>query len=710
MLKTLRQEYSGLRARILRVAPTLSAQAACEAVAAELREPEDRDVEVRYDARGRRGARRFVELALPAPRVPRSCFRSGGVYWITGGMGGLGRLFAEHAAATRGVTLVLSARTAASAEDEAWLTRLRASGANLEHRRVDLTDAGALRACYEAIVSRHGHLDGIIHAAGVLRDGYVESKTADAVRDVFAAKAAALVELDAITADAPLDFFVLFASIAGIWGNAGQADYAGANALLDAFAIERNRLVAEGRRAGRTLSIDWPLWRTGGMNVDAASERRTRRAYGLAMLERQAGMLGFERAMAAPHDHVVVLCGDAERIRGWVAGPAQAKPVAGAAPAAAGVPAPAPIADAAELGARVDAALARAVCEILRIGESDVDAETDFSAYGFDSISLTEFSNRIGERLGVELLPTIFYEYPSLLALRGFLLAEHGAALAAALQVQPAARRQVEPDPEPHRESNRESNPGAAAVGLPEGVAAAVATPGPARALGVDIGTAGARRDAGRRGRDRRLQRALSARSLARRVLDQPARAARLYRRDPGRALGLAGDPRRPARAGQSHHDPLGRFHRRDRRVRFAILRHLAEGGRADGSAAAIADGARLGRHGGCRLFGEVDRRQPHRGVPRDRPGRLPPERLAADRELQRDRGGAVDGAEPHLVPAEPARPERAGRDRLLELAGGGASRHAGDRGGRLRAGLRRRGQHHRLAGAAYLFFQGRAC
>ncbi|WP_336817459.1 SDR family NAD(P)-dependent oxidoreductase, partial [Burkholderia gladioli] len=480
VLKTLRQEYSGLRARILRLAPTLSAQAACEAVAAELREPEDRDVEVRYDARGHRGARRFVELALPAPRVPRSCFRSGGVYWITGGMGGLGRLFAEHAAATRGVTLVLSARTAASAEDEAWLTRLRASGANLEHRRVDLTDAGALRACYEAIVSRHGHLDGIIHAAGVLRDGYVESKTADAVRDVFAAKAAALVELDAITADAPLDFFVLFASIAGIWGNAGQADYAGANALLDAFAIERNRLVAEGRRAGRTLSIDWPLWRTGGMNVDAASERRTRRAYGLAMLERQAGMLGFERAMAAPRDHVVVLCGDAERIRGWVAGPAQAKPVAGAAPAAAGVPAPAPIADAAELGARVDAALARAVCEILRIGESDVDAETDFSAYGFDSISLTEFSNRIGERLGVELLPTIFYEYPSLLALRGFLLAEHGAALAAALQVQPAARRQVEPDPDPLRESNRESNPGAAAVGLPEGVAAAVATPGPA--------------------------------------------------------------------------------------------------------------------------------------------------------------------------------------------------------------------------------------
>src|SRR4029077_19023316 len=114
-----------------------------------------------------------------------------------------------------------------------------------------------------------GPLTGVVHCAGVVRDAYIANKTPDEVRAVLAPKIAGLHALDEATRHCALDFIVLFSSISAVLGNPGQADYAGANTYMDEFAEHRNRLVEQGQRSGYSLSINWPLWRDGGMHVSA---------------------------------------------------------------------------------------------------------------------------------------------------------------------------------------------------------------------------------------------------------------------------------------------------------------------------------------------------------------------------------------------------------------------------------------------------------
>ena len=103
--------------------------------------------------------------------------------------------------------------------------------------------------------------------------------------------------LDAATRDEPLDCFVLFSSIAGLFGNAGQSDYAYGNAYLDAFAHQREELRRADRRSGRTLSLNWPLWTDGGLQGNLRNGRTE--ALGLVPLDRHTGLQIFETALAS---------------------------------------------------------------------------------------------------------------------------------------------------------------------------------------------------------------------------------------------------------------------------------------------------------------------------------------------------------------------------------------------------------------------------
>ena len=125
----------------------------------------------------------------------------------------------------------------------------------VSYRQADVADRGEVTRLIAAIIAEHGRLDGILHAAGVVADDFILRKHAADFQRVLAPKVAGTVHLDEASADLELDFFVLFSSIAGAFGNPGQADYAAANAFMDHFAAERNRRVAAKERHGRTRSI-----------------------------------------------------------------------------------------------------------------------------------------------------------------------------------------------------------------------------------------------------------------------------------------------------------------------------------------------------------------------------------------------------------------------------------------------------------------------
>jgi NADP-dependent 3-hydroxy acid dehydrogenase YdfG len=244
-------------------------------------------------------------------------WRDRGVYLITGGAGGLGLIFAEEIVRrTRGATVILAGRSAPDERTRTlvdMLTAMGSPGTRIEYRRLDVGHGEAVARLVRDVTGAYGGLHGVIHSAGVTRDSFMLRKDLRQLTEVLAPKVAGCVNLDRACEN--LDFFVLFSSLTGAMGNPGQADYAAANAFMDAFAGYRNALVREGRRRGRALSLNWPLWREGGMRVDPALESMMQQHTGLVPMATTTGLAAFYRGLALEADRVMVVEGDTVLLR-----------------------------------------------------------------------------------------------------------------------------------------------------------------------------------------------------------------------------------------------------------------------------------------------------------------------------------------------------------------------------------------------------------
>lgn len=210
--------------------------------------------------RGRRWwGRSFVHRELTgAAEMTR--LRDGGVYLISGGLGGVGLAMAGYIArSVRHPVIGLMGRRAI-ADDDARLVGLRELGAVVEVLCADVTDVTRTRAALEDFESRHGAVDGVIHAAGLEASGLLAGMTADGARAVMAPKTIGTLVLDEVLREHRLDFVLLCSSRTAVLGGPGQTDYCGANAFLDAFASAK---AAQGD--GTVLSVAWDTWLDTGM-------------------------------------------------------------------------------------------------------------------------------------------------------------------------------------------------------------------------------------------------------------------------------------------------------------------------------------------------------------------------------------------------------------------------------------------------------------
>lgn len=243
--------------------------------------------------------------------------KEGGVYVISGGLGSIGQLFAEHifSAATH-CTVFLLGRSLGGEERQSDFSRLQKIASEsqglCEFHAVDVSSYEAVQDFIDTVNTSHGAINGVIHSAGLLRDRFIVQKSENETIEVFQAKARALEVLDRCTAEQPLGFFIGFSSTSGVFGNIGQADYAAANAFVDLYLQNR---AEDPNRNGKSFSLSWPLWKEGGMQIDSSSQSQMRNNFGIQPIASIDAMEAFSRAYEQDESHITLVHGELAELR-----------------------------------------------------------------------------------------------------------------------------------------------------------------------------------------------------------------------------------------------------------------------------------------------------------------------------------------------------------------------------------------------------------
>jgi polyketide synthase PksN len=378
------------------------------------------DTLIRYGDAGRQAL--VWQEAPEGEGRPPIVFKDGGVYLITGGLGGLGLLFTrEILAKTSQARVVLTGRSALTPEKDALLEGLSGNAGRVSYRQIDVAELEQVEQLIGAIREEYGRLNGVLHSAGVIADDFILKKGSAKFREVLAPKVIGTYNLDQASRNVELDFFVLFSSLAGAIGNLGQADYAAANGFMDQFAAYRNRQVAAGARRGRTRSINWPLWEAGGMGVDAATRELLRQTTGMEPMRTATGLRSFYRSLAAPCDQMLVVEGALSQIRRvLLASPAEPSEPRAKQPAVA-----------VEKGSDILVAqtqdyLRKQFSELMKLPSHKIDPQAALEEYGIDSILAMKLTNQLEKTFG-SLSKTLFFEYQTIAALARYFVKAHPA-------------------------------------------------------------------------------------------------------------------------------------------------------------------------------------------------------------------------------------------------------------------------------------------
>lgn len=403
---------------------------------------EDNDaVDVRYRAAVRE-IRTFSAVAASTPKPAAgtaAAFREGGVYLLTGGLGAIGRIVAAHLCTSYRAKVFLTGRSEPTGAQRAAMAALATGGGEVSYRVCDVANRDDVQRVVAAIRSAGHRLNGVLHSAGVIEDGFVLRKTPEEFARVVAPKTLGTWNLDLATRDEPLDMFVLFSSVAGVLGNVGQCDYAYGNAFEDAFVHEREALRARGERVGKSLSINWPFWLNGGMRLGEAEIEAVRRSFGIVPLLDAQGIDALEYALAQPHPQMVVMHGDVARIRevlGTI--PAETDAVAATQKVA--------VEDSSGWHPLIAGFFAELFAKQLQIS-ADFDLKKSFRDYGFDSVIMIELIAVMEKTFGT-LPKTLFFEYPTLDGLAAYFIENHVdscAGIVASASVSSAAPKDAAP-------------------------------------------------------------------------------------------------------------------------------------------------------------------------------------------------------------------------------------------------------------------------
>lgn len=393
----------------------------------------------------RRWIQSFEPMHLPEQDSAAAHLREGGVYLITGGLGGIGLAMAEQLARGVRARLVLTARKALPPRSQ-WEEILQAQGdtqgvgrqihkvLNLEQlgaevlvMAADVTDEARMQDVVRQTLETFGVLHGVLHAAGVPGIGLIQRKTPEMAASVMAPKMKGTLVLERVLRGLSLDFLVLFSSITSVTGGGpGQVDYCAANAFMDAFATRNFE------KHGLTIAVNWGewqwnAWEEGLAGYDSQSQeffRENRRRFGIPFEDGYAALL---RILAHPLPRVIVSTQDfrvlAELSRSYTAASMLEK----SRQARTRHPRPALASEYSAPSSELEIKIAAAWEDIL--GIEGIGIEDNFFDLGGNSLIGIELIARLRKELANEDLPSyVLYESPSVAAMARYLSQEQSTA------------------------------------------------------------------------------------------------------------------------------------------------------------------------------------------------------------------------------------------------------------------------------------------
>lgn len=342
-------------------------------------------------------------------------FKKGGTYLITGAAGAIGKMISTYLAKEYQANLILTGRVLEQQCSE-WLASLGQLGACVYYHQADIIRRDQVKDLIEMGKKRFAAINGIIHCAGIGTDELVNEVPKMDFEKILLPKVQGAFQLHEESRGEELDFFLMFSSVSSEIGDMGFCSYATANAWLDAFSKLREDMKEKGICSGRTIAVNWPLWKNSRYIVDAKNERVLEELYGLTSVTEQDGMPALDEIVKMDSGQILALFGSEMKLDTVFINTQRQADVK--------------IVDTdsaknKQLYPHAVRYLKKIFADTLHIDQGQIRITEPFDAYGLDSIMIMELNELLlKEFKGIS--KTLFYEYNTIQKLASYLVMTYG--------------------------------------------------------------------------------------------------------------------------------------------------------------------------------------------------------------------------------------------------------------------------------------------
>jgi acyl carrier protein len=305
---------------------------------------------------------------------------------------------------------------------------MEAAGARVVVASADVSDRAQIAELLARIEQGLPPLRGVVHAAAAGSDSTVLEQNAERFWATMAPKMHGAWNLHALTADKPLDFFVLYSSVMSLLGAPGNGNYTAANAFLDALAHHRRSMGLP------ALCVDWGIFSDVGSAIRRAGLTESMANRGMDSLTEAEALKALPRLIASGTTQIAVVrfnvrqwldyYPNAARSRLWDELRKERARTKPSAPDVVRLREALESEQPAERQPRLERHLSEQLGRVLRMDPSRIPLRATFTSLGMDSLMSLELRNRLEASLGLKLSATLLFTYPHLASLAEHLLGE----------------------------------------------------------------------------------------------------------------------------------------------------------------------------------------------------------------------------------------------------------------------------------------------